>query len=233
MLTKVVIDEGMTYICPSMFADCTSLSEVIIPSTATKIYDLAFANCTALGWIEIPASVTTIGANAFQNCAGLTARVYPGSAALKYCQENGIAYVVLPQAILSAQAEQMKTQLESTGVIRRVDIEPRTGSVLILYDEAAVQAPVVMGAAMKLMGLDEKASAVPAGKLREGLRTLMSAINAGGLDATGGLVDAKTLAAGILTVAALRSRAKIGWAMPGALTLLWWASGLLGAHGYE
>ena len=126
-----------------------------------------------------------------------------------------------------AQAEQMKTQLESTGVIRRVDIEPRTGSVLILYDEAAVQAPVVMGAAMKLMGLDEKASAVPAGKLREGLRTLMSAINAGGL------VDAKTLAAGILTVAALRSRAKISWAMPGALTLLWWASGLLGAHGYE
>ncbi len=132
-----------------------------------------------------------------------------------------------------AQAEQMKTQLESTGVIRRVDIEPRTGSVLILYDEAAVQAPVVMGAAMKLMGLDEKASTVPAGKLREGLRTLMSAINAGVLDATGGLVDAKTLAAGILTVAALRSRAKIGWAMPGALTLLWWASGLLGAHGYE
>ena len=132
-----------------------------------------------------------------------------------------------------AQAEQMKTQLESTGIIRRVDIEPRTGSVLILYDEAAVQAPVVMGAAMKLMGLDEKASAVPAGKLREGLRTLMSAINAGVLDATGGLVDAKTLAAGILTVAALRSRAKIGWAMPGALTLLWWASGLLGAHGYE
>ena len=136
-------------------------------------------------------------------------------------------------AVSDAQAEQMKTQLESTGVIRRVDIEPRTGSVLILYDEAAVQAPVVMGAAMKLMGLDEKASAVPAGKLREGLRTLMSAINAGVLDATGGLVDAKTLAAGILTVAALRSRAKIGWAMPGALTLLWWASGLLGAHGYE
>ena len=132
-----------------------------------------------------------------------------------------------------ALAEQMKAQLIGTGVIHRVEIEPRTGSVLIHYDESKVQAPVVMGAAMKLMGLDEKASAVPAGKLREGLRTLMSAINAGVLDATGGLVDAKTLAAGILTVAALRSRAKIGWAMPGALTLLWWASGLLGAHGYE
>ena len=128
---------------------------------------------------------------------------------------------------------QMVQQLESTGVIHHVKAEPRTGSVLICYDESKVQAPVVLGAMMKLMGLDEKASAVPAGKLREGLRTLMSAINAGVLDATGGLVDAKTLAAGILTVAALRSRAKIGWAMPGALTLLGWASGLLGAHGYE
>ena len=55
-----------------------------------------------------------------------------------------------------AQAAQMKSQLESTGVIHQVQIEPRTGSVLILYDESQVQAPVVMGAAMKLMGLDGK-----------------------------------------------------------------------------
>ena len=129
-----------------------------------------------------------------------------------------------------AQAEQMKTQLESTGVIRRVDIEPRTGSVLILYDEAAVQAPVVMGAAMKLMGLDGKVNAEPAGKVRQGMRALLRAINAGVLDATGGLLDVQTLAAGTLTVAALRSKAQAGWAVPGAMTLLWWASKLFGVR---
>ncbi len=132
-----------------------------------------------------------------------------------------------------ALAEQMKAQLIGTGVIHRVEIEPRTGSVLIHYDESKVQAPVVMGAAMKLMGLDAQAGAAPVGKVREGARTLLRSVNAGVLDATGGLLDAKTLAAGALTIAALRSKAKLGWATPGALTLLWWASNLFGARDYE
>lgn len=129
-----------------------------------------------------------------------------------------------------AQAAQMKSQLESTGVIHQVQIEPRTGSVLILYDESQVQAPVVMGAAMKLMGLDGKVNAEPAGKVRQGMRALLRAINAGVLDATGGLLDVQTLAAGTLTVAALRSKAQAGWAVPGAMTLLWWASKLFGVR---
>lgn len=132
-----------------------------------------------------------------------------------------------------ALAEQMKAQLIGTGVIHRVEIEPRTGSVLIHYDESKVQAPVVMGAAMKLMGLDAQAGAAPVGKVREGARMLLRSVNAGVLDATGGLLDAKTLAAGVLTIAALRSKAKLGWATPGALTLLWWASNLFGARDYE
>ena len=130
-------------------------------------------------------------------------------------------------------AAQMKAQLEGTGVISRVEIEPRTGSVLICYDETQVQAPVVMGAAMKLMGLDGKMSPAASGKVREGLHALLGAVNTGVLDATAGLLDAKTLAAAALTVAALRSRAQKGWAVPGAMTLLWWASRLFGAQGDE
>ncbi len=131
------------------------------------------------------------------------------------------------------QAKQMRESLLSTGVIHRVDVEVRTGSVLIFYDESKVQAPIVMGAAMKLMGLDAQVNAAPTGKLREGLRTLMRGINAGVLDTTNGILDAKTLAAGILTVAALKSKATIGWAAPGAITLLWWASTLFGVRDYE
>ena len=127
------------------------------------------------------------------------------------------------------QAAQMARQLESTGVIRRVTAEGRTGSVLILYDESKVQAPVVLGAAMKLMGLDDKVQAAPAGKVREGVQLLARAVNQGIWDATGGLLDAKTLAAGMMTVAALRSKTRKGWAAPGAMTLLWWAARLLGA----
>ena len=61
---------------------------------------------------------------------------------------------------------QMVQQMESTGVIHQVKAEPRTGSVLICYDESKVQAPVVLGAMMKLMGLDGKVKTAPASKVQ-------------------------------------------------------------------
>ncbi len=132
-----------------------------------------------------------------------------------------------------ALAGQMVQQLESTGVIHQVKTEPRTGSVLICYDESRVQAPVVLGAMMKLMGLDGKVKTAPVSKVQEGIKLLLNAVDQGILEATDGLLDAKTLAAGALTVAALRSKTKYGWAAPGAMTLLWWASKLFGAQGNE
>ena len=128
---------------------------------------------------------------------------------------------------------QMVQQMESTGVIHQVKAEPRTGSVLICYDESKVQAPVVLGAMMKLMGLDGKVKTAPASKVQEGIKLLLNAVDQGILDATDGLLDAKTLTAGALTVAALRSKTKYGWAAPGAMTLLWWASKLFGAQSNE
>ncbi len=132
-----------------------------------------------------------------------------------------------------ALTEQMVQQMESTGVIHQVKAEPRTGSVLICYDESKVQAPVVLGAMMKLMGLDGKVKTAPASKVQEGIKLLLNAVDQGILDATDGLLDAKTLTAGALTVAALRSKTKYGWAAPGAMTLLWWASKLFGAQSNE
>ena len=130
-------------------------------------------------------------------------------------------------------AAQMKTQLEGTGAVHQVTVQPLTGSVLILYDESQVQAPVVLGAAMKLMGLDDKVNAPASGKVQQSVQLLLRAVNQGVLDATGGLLDAKTLAAGALTIAALRSKAQKGWAVPGAMTLLWWAARLFGAQSHE
>ena len=73
----------------------------------------------------------------------------------------------------------------------------------------------------------------PASKVQEGIKLLLNAVDQGILDATYGLLDAKTLTAGALTVAALRSKTKYGWAAPGAMTLLWWASKLFGAQSNE
>ena len=131
------------------------------------------------------------------------------------------------------RAAKMKAQLEGTGAVHQVSMQPLTGSVLILYDESQVQAPVVLGAAMRLMGLDDKVNVPSSGKVQQSMQLLLRAVNQGVLDATDGLLDAKTLAAGTLTIAALRSKAQKGWAVPGAMTLLWWAARLFGVQDHE
>ncbi len=124
------------------------------------------------------------------------------------------------------QAEQMRTQLESTGAVSEVALNPHTSTVLIRYDERQVEGAVVLGAAMKLMGLDAAAQQEPTSRMESGLKTLFASVNHGVLEATNGLLDARMLAGGVLTVAAVRSMKLYGAAVPGAMTLLWWAASI-------
>lgn len=127
-----------------------------------------------------------------------------------------------------ASAEQMKAQLLSTGAVRSVTIEPRIGSVLVIYDETQVEAAVLEGAIIKLMNLDAQISAKSSCRMEEGLKALWAAIDAAVTQATGGFMNAKMLAGTALTVAGVRSLRRSGWGVPGAMTLLWWASALFG-----
>ena len=47
---------------------------------------------------------------------------------------------------------------------------------------------------------------------------------------TGGVLNAKTLAALSMGAAGLRSLSRCGWGVPGAMTLLWWAASLFGRN---
>lgn len=124
------------------------------------------------------------------------------------------------------QAEQLRTQLESTGAVSEVVLNPHTSTVLIRYDERQVEGAVVLGAAMKLMGLDAAAQQEPVSRMESGLKTLFASVNHGVLEATHGLLDARMLAGAVLTVAAVRSMKLYGAAVPGAMTLLWWAASI-------
>ena len=73
-------------------------------------------------------------------------------------------------------AAQMKKQMEETGAVHEVSINPVTGTVLILYDEAQVEASVVEGAAIRLMGLDEVIQRQPVSKMEKCLQTLWDSI---------------------------------------------------------
>ena len=89
-----------------------------------------------------------------------------------------------------------------------------------------VIAAVVQGAVLKLMGLTDSLQKEPVSRIQSGLNTLMAAINHGLLEATNGLLDVRTLAGCALTFAGVKSLAVSGAAVPGAMTLLWWAASI-------
>ncbi len=136
-------------------------------------------------------------------------------------------------AVKPESAEGMKAQLESTGAIREVRLNPRAGTALFLYDPDQVEAAVVEGAAIRLMGLDAEINRRPVSRMETGLRTLWEAVDHGVMEATNGLMDARMLAGSALTAAALRGLVAGGVTGPGALTLLWWASNVFRRHGND
>ena len=130
-------------------------------------------------------------------------------------------------------AERMKAQLESTGAISQVRLNPRTGTALFLYAPDRVEAAVVEGAAIRLMGLDAEINRQPVSRMETGLRTLWDAVDHGVMEATDGLMDARMLAGSALTAAALRGLISGGATGPGALTLLWWAANVFRRRGND
>ena len=71
----------------------TAVNEIVIPDGCESIGDCAFKDCDKLTAVSIPESVTEIGENVFSGCDGLTISCPKGSAAARYAEENGIAWI--------------------------------------------------------------------------------------------------------------------------------------------
>ncbi len=103
-ITSVTIEEGVTSIGNSAFADCTGLTSIEIPSSVTSIGESAFNYCPGLTSIEIPSSVTSIGDYAFEYC-GLTSIEIPssvtsiGNSAFSGC--SGLTSIEIPSSVTS------------------------------------------------------------------------------------------------------------------------------------
>lgn len=92
VLTSITLPEGVAFIEAEAFGWCSALTSITLPSTLTAIRTNGFAACTALASLAIPDSVTTVEEAAFEHCESLTLTVGAGSAAEKYCTENGLPY---------------------------------------------------------------------------------------------------------------------------------------------
>ena len=81
-IESVSIEEGVTSIAASAFANCKNLKEVTLPKGVVTIGNSAFANCASLTDVNLPSGVTLIDKGAFLNCSSLKTITIPKSVML-------------------------------------------------------------------------------------------------------------------------------------------------------
>lgn len=96
-LKSIVIGGNVKKIGAVAFWGCRDLISVKLGEGVSEIDVAAFYNCTNLGTIVLPRSLkkaapNTMSEGSFWNCYKLTALVYKGSYAERYCEENKITY---------------------------------------------------------------------------------------------------------------------------------------------
>ena len=121
-------------------------------------------------------------------------------------------------------AAKLGKQLKSIKVVKQVEVNPAIGMARITYDSDEVAPIILMGAVMKLLGLDQKLNEPRSGSLREQFNAGIKVANDAIIDTTNGLLDFNSLVALLLLGGAAYSirgnLAKL--TSPPAVTLAWW-----------
>lgn len=135
--TKIVINEGVTYIGQNAFRSLTGVKEVSIPSSVTSIGRSAFEGCSALTTVNLTESLTAIGAyafkstkfasvkmpysvksvgeHAFNGISGLKITCNYGDAAYNYCKTYNAAYTLrTPAVVCESSFDAAKNQIVLT-----------------------------------------------------------------------------------------------------------------------
>ncbi len=71
LVTKAIIEEGITHLGKRSFSNCRQLTEVSLPKSLRSIGDSAFEECSALTSVSIPHGITALN-DVFRNCTSLT-----------------------------------------------------------------------------------------------------------------------------------------------------------------
>lgn len=104
-ILSVVIQDGVTDIGDSAFADYENLASVTIGSGVIAIKEAAFNNCIALTSVTIPSSVVSVGDNAFTGCEALTAITIPDSVTnignLAFYGCTSLSSAIIPSSVTS------------------------------------------------------------------------------------------------------------------------------------
>jgi len=99
-----------------------------------------------------------------------------------------------------------------------------TGSVIVAYRPEEVDPPLLFGALVRFLGLEEEMDRRPAPVVMRELRELGRGLNLMVYDRTGGVADLWSVFVVALAVMGARRMLQSGWtAFPTGFTLMWWA----------
>ena len=101
--TKLVIEDGVTYIGHYAFLGCGLTGSVTIPATVTGLGWESFGLCSGLTDVTIPASLTKIRYGTFNGCTGLTSVVIPEGVpmidGIAFAGCTGLTSIVIPESV--------------------------------------------------------------------------------------------------------------------------------------
>lgn len=104
LVTKIVVENGVTSLCRNAFYDFSSVNSVQLPDTLTSIGESVF-KCYNLDEIIIPASVTSISSYSFSGNSDIIIKGYTPSAAKDFAEKKGYTFVSLGDAPVSTVAQ--------------------------------------------------------------------------------------------------------------------------------
>jgi hypothetical protein len=108
--------------------------------------------------------------------------------------------------------------------IESVNVSRITGSALLFFDRSKVEAAVVFGAVLKVLGLESEVEKTPDAFFAKGINNGAEALNRALYEKSGGLVDLWTAIPIALAALGIYKLSKPGgFNVPGGFTLLWWA----------
>lgn len=105
-LTQVSLPDGLTCIGEAAFADNSSLTEIKIPSSVNEIKEDAFGR-SSISYIDIPDGITVIDDSTFRGCSNLQNVIIPNSvvtishAAFKDCA--ALSSVSIPNSVVTIE----------------------------------------------------------------------------------------------------------------------------------
>jgi len=153
------------------------------------------------------------GPDHLPNFAGVmeSVHVLPGRVRLR-------APVLIGQPAAAGQLQKTFARLEG---VRAVEVNSLSGSLLVHFDPDRVKPEMLMGAAIRLLGLEKDIHRPPRSYVGEGIRQVGESLNRAVHDQTGGIIDLWTSVTLMLVAIGIR-HAVTGNSQLGSQRL-WWA----------